>query len=260
MDFTREPLIESIITPKEGCKLVVRNSKAAGQEEYFVDAVELVSFGNTFFLRSLEKPKAFLVPASDYEILEVRETRMVLKHVGVDRSIKIGTGREAPKKPAKEHVKEAAVAQEITEKAEPKKRDRRRHYRKKRGREEQQVREEQPSAEFEEGIAAEQEKFHLSEREKFLEMEEAGIGTPIPPPPPARSGLIPPPPTLISETIERYKGDELFKDVFYTKRELSSLQEFEEEKLEAPGAFEPPSEEQEPFENERRPDYSNESP
>ena len=38
--------------------------------------------------------KSFLVPASDYEILEVRETRMVLKNVGVDSSIKIG-GRKS---------------------------------------------------------------------------------------------------------------------------------------------------------------------
>ncbi|MFQ5729105.1 MAG: hypothetical protein ACE5GN_01935 [Waddliaceae bacterium] len=77
MDFTREPIIESVITPKEGCKLVVRSSKGVGQEEFFVDSLELVSFGNTFFLRSLERPKSFLVPATDYEVLEVRETRMV---------------------------------------------------------------------------------------------------------------------------------------------------------------------------------------
>ena len=101
MDFTREPIIESVITPKEGCKLVVRSSKGAGQEEFFVDSLEVVSFGNTFFLRSLERPKSFLVPATDYEVLEVRETRMVLKNVGLDRSIKIGGGREPTKRVAK---------------------------------------------------------------------------------------------------------------------------------------------------------------
>lgn len=95
MDFTREPIIETVITPKEGCKIVVRSSKNVGQEEYFVDALEVVSFGKAMFFRSLEKPKAFLVPANDYEILEVREARMVLKNVGLDRSIKIGGGREA---------------------------------------------------------------------------------------------------------------------------------------------------------------------
>lgn len=49
MDFTREPIIETVITPKEGCKLVVRSSKTVGQEEYFVDAVEVVTFGNAIF-------------------------------------------------------------------------------------------------------------------------------------------------------------------------------------------------------------------
>ena len=77
MNFTREPIIETVITPREGCKLVVRNSKGGGQEEYFVDAVEVVSFGHSFFFRSLDRPKSFLVPVSDYEILELKETRMV---------------------------------------------------------------------------------------------------------------------------------------------------------------------------------------
>ena len=96
MNFTREPIIETVITPREGCKLVVRNSKGVGQEDYFVDAVEVVSFGHSFFFRSLERPKSFLVPVSDYEILELKETRMVLKNVASERSIKIGGGRETP--------------------------------------------------------------------------------------------------------------------------------------------------------------------
>lgn len=49
MNFTREPIIETIITPKDGYKLVVRNSKGDSQEEYHVDAVEVVSFGHSFF-------------------------------------------------------------------------------------------------------------------------------------------------------------------------------------------------------------------
>src|SRR5579872_1169412 len=94
VNFTREPIIETVITPREGCKLVVRNSKGNDQEDYYVDAVEVVSFGHSFFFRSLERPKSFLVPVSDYEILQVREARMVLKNVGLDRSIKIAGGRE----------------------------------------------------------------------------------------------------------------------------------------------------------------------
>lgn len=95
MNFTREPIIETIITPKEGNKLVVRSSKTDAQEEYTVDAVEVVSFGQALFFRSLEKPKSFLVPVGDYEVVEVKENRVVLKNASFDRNIKIGGGREA---------------------------------------------------------------------------------------------------------------------------------------------------------------------
>ena len=103
MNFTREPIIESVITPREGCKLVVRNSRGSSQEDYFVDAVEVVSFGHSIFFRSLEKPKSFLVPVSDYEILELRETRMVLKHVPSERSVKISGGKDSPPRAHREH-------------------------------------------------------------------------------------------------------------------------------------------------------------
>ena len=102
MNFTREPIIETVVTPREGCKLVVRNSKGQAQEDYFVDAVEIVSFGSSLFFRSLEKPKSFLVPVSDYEVLELRETRMVLKHVPSERSLKIGGGKEPAPRPQRE--------------------------------------------------------------------------------------------------------------------------------------------------------------
>ena len=75
MNYTREPIIETVITPKEGCKLVVRNSKVAGQEEYFVDALEIVNFGNATFFRSTESPKSFLVSTTDYEVIELKETK-----------------------------------------------------------------------------------------------------------------------------------------------------------------------------------------
>jgi hypothetical protein len=89
VNFTRDPVIETVITPKEGCKLVIRSSKGNSGEDYFVDAVEVVSFGNFLFFRSLERPKSFLLPISDYEVLELKETRMVLKTAGSEKSIKI---------------------------------------------------------------------------------------------------------------------------------------------------------------------------
>ena len=102
MDFTREPIIETIITPREGYRLVIRSSKSMGQEEHFVEAVEVVSFGNAFFFRSTERPKPFLVPVADYEVLEVREQRLVLKAQSPESSVKIGGGREAAGRPYRE--------------------------------------------------------------------------------------------------------------------------------------------------------------
>lgn len=244
MDFTREPIIESVITPKEGCKLVIRSSKGAGQEEFFVDAVEVVSFGSTFFLRSMEKPKAFLVPASDYEILEVRETRMVLKNVGLDRSIKIGGGKEKEKvkPPQKEASKPKVEApQEPESSPEVKKREKKRPFRRRRGRERE-------AAGAEEGILPESGENHDTRVEE--------MGKPIQTTPSILSTLLPPPPTLISETIERYRGNALFKDVFYKEPTL------EEEESEPIKLQEPKEQDLEPksftsaFEEEHAIDFS----
>lgn len=233
MDFTREPIIETIITPKDGYKLVVRSSKSAVQEEYFVDAVEVVAFGHALFFRSSERPKAFLVPISDYEVLEVREARMVLKNVGIDRSIKIGGGKEAAK-PSREQPKLEALPQEESEAAseteipspveaspevcpEPrldKKRDRRRHSRKRRGREEGET------AKAEEGgipilSSLEGEKIAIPSPQEIAENLEGG--TPLSSS--VLSSLLQPPPTLISETISRYRENALFKSAFFMTEE-----------------------------------------
>lgn len=237
MDFTREPIIETVITPKEGCKLVVRSSKNSGQEEYFVDAVEVVSFGNSFFFRSLERPKSFLVPSSDYEILEVREARMVLKNVGLERSIKIGGGRETPVKPIKEALpekvevevpilEEAVSAQTASEGVVAgadlrvdKKRDRRRHYRRRRGREEAGSKDD---AEVE-GAQASEIKIELQAPQEGI---EGNVTEPVQTSSVIISSILPPPPTLISETIARYKDNAMFKGAFFIKEES--------EKVEAP--------------------------
>ncbi|MCH9625805.1 MAG: hypothetical protein S4CHLAM123_09850 [Chlamydiales bacterium] len=181
MNFTREPIVETVITPKDGFKLVIRNSKSGGQEEFFVDAVEVISFGSTSFFRSLEKPKSFLVPVNDYEILETREVRISLKTTGSERGIKIGGGREAPLKAPKEPtlIQEVETQAIVDQKVD--KRKERRRYRKKRttSEDEGQATESQESSDESQG-------------------ERSSL---IPPP----STLIPPPSTLISDTIERYK-------------------------------------------------------
>lgn len=224
MDFTREPIVETVITPKEGCKIVVRSSKSAGQEEYFVDALEVVSFGSALFFRSLEKPKAFLVPASDYEILEVREARMVLKNVGLDRSIKIGGGREQKQVKEKEPVIEKQESSDTEETAtndeqgstdarSEKKRDRRRQQRRRRGvRDEAGTKEETASSDSaSESVASES--ASNGEVNPSEDASQTQSTTSF------MSALLPPPPTLISETIGRYKENVLFKNAFYTKEE-----------------------------------------
>lgn len=186
MNFTREPLVETVITPKEGYKLVIRSSKGGGQEEFFVDVVEVISFGNSCFFRSLEKPKCFLVPVSDYEVLEVRETRMLLKTSGGERGIKIGGGRETVLKPAREvKAEEESVSEELevtsetSQEVRPDKRRERRRYRKKRGK---------------------------SDLEEDVEQVEENVPFPVEERRVEKPSLIPPPTTLISETIARYKN------------------------------------------------------
>lgn len=214
MNFTREPIIETIITAKEGHKLVLRNSKTPNQEEYFVDAVEIISYGNTCFYRCLEKPKAFVIPVSDYEVLEVRETRVVLKTTGIEKGgIKIGGGRESSLKAPKESKEEAsleAVENEDGEQRTDKRRDRKR-MRKKRERVESEE---------------DQEEVGLIETPS----EEAELGQVTPPPPrEERASLIPPPSTLISETLARYKETPGFSGAFYEKAEEQKLDEKKEE-------------------------------
>lgn len=227
MDFTREPIIETIITPQEGHKLVVRSSAHASQTEYFVDAVEIVAFGSVLFFRSLERPKVFLVPVSDYEILEVRETRMVLKNAELDRSIKIGGGREAVIKASREVEKEeteeslqetakekaevAAPAEERVEARVDKKRDRRRQYRKRRGREEKE--EEVSEGAIESSLSATEGKKPSEVSSETALKGEAEKLEQIPQP--LFSPLLQPPSTLISDSINRYRNNEMFKKAFY---------------------------------------------
>lgn len=213
VNFTREPIIETIITSKEGYKLVIRNSKAVGQEEYFVDALEVVSFGNAFFFRSLDRPKSFLVPVTDYEVLEVRETRVVVKHVAVDRNIKIGGGRDGVIKSGRDQQSteksEAAPAEGGTSRGE-RKRERRRQRRRRGGRDEKQQETPDVQAESSEDKATakppvKEGQPKSSSRGESSRSERASKkqGTKVPAT--GMNTLLPPPSKLISESIERYK-------------------------------------------------------
>ena len=133
MNFTREPIIETILSPKDGYKLCIKNSKVPDSEELFVDAIEVVSFGQAFFFRGQERPKPFLVPVSDYQVFEVKETRVVLKNATHERSIKIGGGRDSFKAPKESAAdKSADEPKDAAAEGKPeKKRERRRNRRRK---------------------------------------------------------------------------------------------------------------------------------
>ncbi len=204
VNFTREPIIETILSPKDGYKLCIKNSKIAESEELFVDVVEVVSFGHAFFFRGQERPKPFLVPVSDYEIFEVKETRVVLKNVTHDRNIKIGGGREAFAKTAKEQpisrqeevvpveVVSSPSAEAPVEVKSDKKRDRRRNRRRRLAEERREtVEKDKP----EEGSSD-------SDENAESEVEEVKVSSSM------FAHLLPPPPTLISEKLNKMKEKE----------------------------------------------------
>lgn len=200
MNFTREPIIETIITPKDGCKLVVRSSKSEGQEEYTVDAVEVVSFGQALFLRSTERPKSFLVPVGDYEVVEVKETRVVLKNASFERTIKIGGGKEAPiRREAVEKSQDDSDASDDHPEEQSggnrfdRKRDGRRRHRSRRR--PQDERDAAPRATEE---SAPQENTLPTEAPAAPRQKEEGQVNHF-------TSLIPPPKTLISDSIKKYK-------------------------------------------------------
>lgn len=232
MYFTREPIIETIISPREeGYKLLVRNTKGEKAEEYYVDAVEVVSFGRAFFFRSLEKPKSFLVPTGDYEILEVREARIALKNVSHDRSIKIGGGRENTRVPAKETpalekelgsiVEEPAALETVESTTEEVRTDKRRdRHRRRRRRYTDEQQQEQRSRRTD---SSEREPNEGS-KEDLKETGEEKASSPI---------LIPPPPILISETLlSRYKDKDLGQSLIEKKEEIITHEEILEQQVE----------------------------
>jgi hypothetical protein len=172
VEYTREPIIETIITPREGYKLIVRSSKGKAEEEFSVDAVEIVSFGGSaLFFRSQERPKSFLLPVSDYEVLELRETRAVLKAPVPEKSIKIGGQKEQGLKKEPEETPPLSPP-EVSEE------DKRRERRK-----------------------MKKQKHHERKNEKAKTVEAKETKTSQA----TISRLLPPPPSLISETLTRFK-------------------------------------------------------
>ncbi|WP_108624149.1 hypothetical protein [Candidatus Similichlamydia epinepheli] len=111
MHFTREPIVETVITAREGAKLLVRNARGAEElDTYLVEAVEVVIFGGAVFYRSASRPSAFLVPVGEYEVIECNSNRSHLKkpserlsrqshrESAVASSLETSTASSSPKK------------------------------------------------------------------------------------------------------------------------------------------------------------------
>ncbi len=187
MNFTREPIIETIISAKEGYKLSIKSSKSPEAEEYLVDAVEVVAFGGTFFYRCQEKPKTFFIPAADFEIVEVKEARILIKNPNIDKSIKIAGGKEASK-PSRDEDESLDEPKEETSPRmstapSPQQEQKRDKKRGRRGKTKSNEPGAKPTAQF-------------GSETSPVEMV---------PRPTVFSHLLTPPPGLISDTIERYK-------------------------------------------------------
>lgn len=192
MHFTRDPIIETIISPKDGFKLSVRSSRSSStQEEYIVNALEVVSFGTALFFRSLENPKAFLLPISDYEVLEVKEARMVLKNVSLEKPIKIGDGKEMTKPQEEDNQNK--------DKNENKKNSKKRTSRKKR-KAEQQALEKMNPQEQHQHKREDSRKEHDDSRRGHESSDEVKLALP-PPPAPIIPIVFPTPPKIIGRKI-----------------------------------------------------------
>ncbi|MBM3192725.1 MAG: hypothetical protein FJZ59_00635 [Chlamydiae bacterium] len=195
MNFTREPIVETIISAKEGYKLSIKSSKHINEEEYLVDAVEVVSFSGALFYRSGEKPKSFFIPIHDYEIQEVREARLTIRSPVMEKSIKIGGGKEASKSQKPEaDEKTLAAVDEVNEKPasqekeqsqniERNKREKKNKFRRKRN--------------FEESAreAVQREVQAAEESGKPVQLQTESVF----------SHLLKPPESLISDSIHKYK-------------------------------------------------------
>lgn len=235
MDYTREPILETVITPKDGHRIAVRSSKNPGQEEFVVDALEVVSFGSHCFFRNLERPRAFMVPASDYEVLEVRESKLALKAATPDAPVRSSPPRPQvrevekrkpiPKEPEpvvsvepeRISIPEISIEEPVQPTSEPRndrRGDRRKGQRRRRGSRDEPAHEETRAT---------------PEKEKRVEEPvmapahapaPASIPAPVVEPKEPRSSvstIILPPPTLIRDDLERLRQNDQYKGAFYLK-------------------------------------------
>lgn len=78
MYYTREPIILSVLSAKEGYNLVLKSTKISNEEPYAVASVSIVNFSGAIFYRSLFD-RDFLLPVSDYIVVEEKQVKLNVK-------------------------------------------------------------------------------------------------------------------------------------------------------------------------------------
>jgi hypothetical protein len=222
MNFTREPILETIISAKEGFKLKIKSTKNEGGTEFLVDAVEVVCLGTTFFYRSGEPSHTFFIPAQDFEICQVREARLLLK-TPTEKAIKIAGGAEGGEKskehnqqnskPHKEKVQEKKVEQN---KQEPNKQEPKGEANvQKKHQEQKEVKQKQ-----------EKKPHPIHHQKKSIQTNADAEIAPKEAAPSIFSHLLTPPEALISESIHKYQNiiDDQKEQKMKKEAELQSFQ------------------------------------
>jgi hypothetical protein len=212
VNFTREPIIETVITPKEGYKLLIKNSKGGDEEEYLVDAIEIVVFGRAYFFRSQERGNPFLFPVSDYTVIEVKEMKVALKNVSMEKSIKIGGG-----------------SPNMNNKGDDNMSDRRRNKRRRKHFEDKGQQQQQALPQATEAIV-ENNGANVEEVLKNKEEDKQ---------PPVFKKMFPPPSTLIKEKLHQAK-DSSFEEVLFPEEVEQEDMVFDEHEIFHPPEEQPP--------------------
>lgn len=206
MHFTREPIVESVLSARDGYKLVLKNSKLASTTDISAEVIEIVSFTGTLFYRSQDRSKNFLLPASDFEISEVKDARLVLKNISLEKSSKLQNFQretttvepDFDDEESKAEDNATQVDQEVSNQQASGQNTRLERRRERRRNRRRRHSEERQSDDKKDAAVAE-----VSTQEEPLEKvttEEMSHANVIP-----TLNLIPPPTTLISQTLARYK-------------------------------------------------------
>lgn len=211
MHFTREPIIESILSARDGYKLVLKNSKTPSSSEISSEVIEIVSFSGTVFYRSQDRSRNFLLPATDFEIVEVKDSRLVLKNISLDKSSKLPNppreqisdesadeGQE-DQSSSDQDIQAQQTSVSASQNSRLERRRERRRNRRRRHNEEKNADEKRESASDTPSELENHEEVALQS-----ETSDEGSSTSMPMLIPTLN-LIPPPTTLISQTLARYK-------------------------------------------------------